>query len=144
MGTFNVQARIFPTEDPLKVSAAIINLFPDSSVSCTEDTASASVNSVDHLAKLLTDQKTRYSFLDALNSGCSGNRFSVRLNKQAASVSRVNVVDEPKPLGWLEFSGEVWEPVVYFEKLLDAAGYISARSGHRHEGGQEVKPSARS
>lgn len=143
MGTFNVQARIFPTEDPSKVAAAIINLFPDSSVSCTEDSALASVRSVDHLARLLIDQKTRYSFLDALNEGCSGNGFSIRLNKQAASVSRVNVVDEPKPLGWLEFSGKVEEPVVYFEKLLDAVGYISARSERRHEGKQEAKPPVR-
>lgn len=131
MGTFRASARIFPTEDPLMVSRTITNLFPEAVVSVSDDKVSATIPVINNLAKLLLDQKTRYAFLDALREACDDNHFSLRLNKQAASVSRVNIVDEPKPLGWLEFSGEVEDPVSYFEKMLDAVGYITARTdGH--------------
>ena len=128
---FRASARVFPTEDPSRVSRALLNLFPDARITAGKESIVAEFDSVDHLAQLLTDQKTRYSFLDALNEGCDGNHFVLSLNKQAATVSRVNVVDEAKPLGSIEFSGTVADPVMYFEKILDVMGYISARALRR-------------
>lgn len=140
---FKATSRIFPTEDPLKVSAALTNLFPGAQLEVTEDSVTATFGEVDNLARLVTDQKTRYAFLDALNRGCTGNHFALSLNKQAASVSRVNVVDEPKPLGSIEFSGELDEPIVYFEKLLDIAGYVTSRMRGREEGDRDRAISGR-
>lgn len=128
---FTASARIFPTEDPVLVYASVTNLFPDSTLTAGEDQVKAAVSGIDHLVRLVTEQKTRYSFLEAVSRGCEGNRFRVTLNKQAASVSRVNLVDEPRPLGWIEFSGVVDNPVEYFEKMLDIPGYITSRTGRR-------------
>lgn len=128
---FRASARVFPTEDPSSVSRALLNLFPEARLTAGTESIVAEFDSIEHLAKLLTDQKTRYSFLDAVNGGCEGDSFVLNLNKQAATVSRVNVVDEPKPLGSIEFSGMVAEPVMYFEKMLDAVGYITARALRR-------------
>ncbi len=144
MGKFKATCRIFPTEDPQKVSAALINLFPGAQLAIAADGATADFAEVDNLARLVTEQKTRYAFMDALNRGCSGNRFAISLNKQAAFVSRVNVVDEPKPLGSIEFSGEIDEPIVFFEKMLDVVGYITSRIRHREEKEGDPTPSGRS
>lgn len=108
-----------------------MNLFPEAKIAAGTDLIVADFESIDHLATLVTEQKTRYSFLDAVNEGLEGDHFVVRLNKQAATVSKVNVVDEPKPLGNIEFSGTVADPVMYFEKVLDVVGYISARTQRR-------------
>ena len=128
---FRASARVFPTEDPSRVSRALLNLFPEARITAAEGSVVAEFDSIEHLAQLLTDQKTRYSFLDAVNGGCDGDHFVLNLNKQAATVSRVNIVDEPKPLGSIEFSGTVNDPVMYFEKMLDVVGYITARSLRR-------------
>ncbi len=144
MGRFRVDCIVFPTEDPEKVSAAISNLFPGAELRVRNDRVDGSFDDIENLARLVTDQKTRYAFLDAIYRGCRGDSFSVELNKQAASVSRVNVVDEPKPLGSLHFSGELAEPVSFFEKMLDITGYLTSRSERRNNRESEGDTSGRS
>lgn len=141
--SFRASARVFPTEDPSKVSGALLNLFPDARMTNSSDGVVAEFDNIDNLARLVTDQKTRYSFMDAMNEGCSEDHFVMTLNKQAATVSRVNVVDEPKPLGNIEFSGTVSDPVMYFEKILDVVGYLSART-QRREGREQSSSDNRS
>ncbi len=144
MPPFSLSAKIFPTEDPSKIASAMLNLIPDATLTRKSGLITASSTNVEHIVKLVTDQKTRYAFLEAVNSGCSGNSFTVYLNKQAAFVSRVNIVDEPGPLGSIEFSGAVDEPVVFFEKMLDIVGYITSRELRRAERRVEGETGVRS
>lgn len=82
---------------------------------------------VTHLLELITEQKIRFAFLEEVARNVHGTHFSVELNKQAATAGRVNIVDEPRPLGCILLEGEVEQPVLFFEKMLNAEGYISSR-----------------
>ncbi len=127
MPIFSVRAELYPTEDTASVRRAVANLFPDSTV--TEEGAFLVCHpaEITQLITLITGQKTRYAFVEELSRKTEGNGFRILLNKQAALAGRVNIVDEPKPLGSIEFSGVVDNPVIYFEKLLDITGYVSSR-----------------
>ena len=124
---FSVRAELYPTEDTASVRRAVASLFPDSTV--TEEGTFLVCHPADitQLITLITEQKTRYAFVEQLSRKTEGNGFRILLNKQAALAGRVNIVDEPKPLGSIEFSGVVDNPVIYFEKLLDITGYVSSR-----------------
>ncbi len=134
--TFWANAPVFPSEDPDKVEAALLSLFPEAATERAPGRISASFDSVEHLVRLITDQKTRYAFLQAVGRSSTGSRFSLKLNKQAACVSKVNVVDEPKPLGSIEFGGELPDPLLYFEKELDAVGFLTARRDQAESQGE--------
>ena len=124
---FSARVELYPTEDPNAVRKALMNLFPESVITDGGSFLACVPENIDQLVALITEQKIRYAFIEQINRNTQGNRFCINLNKQAALAGRVNIADEPKPLGSIELSGETENPVLYFEKLLDILGYVSSR-----------------
>ncbi|MBX8636461.1 MAG: hypothetical protein KIY09_08505 [Thermoplasmata archaeon] len=124
---FSARVELYPTEDPNAVRKALMNLFPESVITDGGSFLACVPENIDQLVALITEQKIRYAFIEQINRNTEGNRFRINLNKQAALAGRVNIADEPKPLGSIELSGETENPVLYFEKLLDILGYVSSR-----------------
>jgi predicted RNA binding protein with dsRBD fold (UPF0201 family) len=129
MTDFYVRAELFPTEDPARVKNAVSNLFPDVRLIEEGNFLLCRPVEIGPLLKLIADQKIKYAFVEEINRNAEGSRFCIKFNKQAALAGRVNITDEPKPLGSIELSGEVNNPVLYFEKLLSIVGYVTSRQG---------------
>ncbi len=129
MTDFYVRAELFPTEDPARVKNAVSNLFPDARLTGEGNFILCRPVEIGPLLKLIADQKIKYAFVEEINRNAEGSRFCIKFNKQAALAGRVNIIDEPKPLGSIELSGEVNNPVLHFEKLLGVAGYVTSRQG---------------
>ncbi len=127
MASYSVRAELFPTEDPAAVRNAILNIFPDSTIISDGNFLLCKPAEIDQLIRLVTEQKTRVAFVEEIDRKTQGNGFRMRLNKQAALAGRVNIADEPKPLGCIEFGCDVTNPVIHFEKLLDVVGCVSSK-----------------
>ncbi|MBX8643477.1 MAG: hypothetical protein KIY12_01930 [Thermoplasmata archaeon] len=139
MASFYVISEIYPTEDAEKVRISVINLFPETNIIIRKGRLEGEIKDIQHLMNMVIEQKIRYAFLESIHRHSDIASFSISLNKQAAFAGKVNLVDEPKPLGEIVFRGEVREPVIYFEKMLGIQGYISAReqtTSATHNGGQ--------
>ncbi|MGA1819685.1 MAG: RNA-binding domain-containing protein [Thermoplasmatota archaeon] len=98
----NGSAPVFPTEDPEKVLLCILNIFPDSEVSTSENEISFSSTDASKFMELLREQQIRDTAVMIIERGTSGDSASFNLNKQAAFVGKVNFTDGSSPLGDLE------------------------------------------
>jgi predicted RNA binding protein with dsRBD fold (UPF0201 family) len=93
-----VETPCHPTEDPEKVIAALRNLFPDLRVEGRDRQILGTTERLDRLRERIRDQRIRDTARRQLLAGRSGDRTTVRLSKQAASVGVVNFAAEA-PLG---------------------------------------------
>lgn len=95
----HVEAPVTVTEDPDRVVEAIHNLFPDASLSMSDDRVTGMAQSLDTLKELLA----RYQILDTarmlLHNRVEDGRLCFRLNKQAAYAGTVNFSEVGHPLG---------------------------------------------
>jgi len=100
---FAIQVEVHPTEDPERVRAAVLALFPDAAEEpARPGTVRFSARDPSALAEKLARQRIRDTaravFLRSLRSG----RIRFLLNKQAALAGRVNFPEPGAPLGDLE------------------------------------------
>jgi predicted RNA binding protein with dsRBD fold (UPF0201 family) len=93
-----VETPCHPTEDPEKVAAALRSLFPDLRIERTEGRLTGTTEGLDRLRDRIRDQRIRDTARRQLLGGRSGDRTTVRLSKQAASVGVVNFA-AGSPLG---------------------------------------------
>jgi predicted RNA binding protein with dsRBD fold (UPF0201 family) len=141
MGTFVVRAEIYPTEDEEKIRTAIHSIFPAAELRTEGNIIEGEVRDLHTLIEIVIDQNIRYSFIEEIGRNSTNSGFSIMLNKQAAFAGKVNTVDEPKPLGEILFTGNIDNPLLYFEKLLGIQGYLSGKErpfnppDPRYEGG---------
>jgi len=102
MREISLEAPINPTEDADKICAAIRNLFPDAALQVSERSVTGSANSTERFAEILRDNKIRDTGRAQILKRRSGNRTLFYLNKQAATVGKVNFVSEDELLGPIE------------------------------------------
>jgi uncharacterized protein len=94
----HVETPCHPTEDPKKVIQALRNLFPDVRVEGGDRRILGTTDRLDQLRERIRDQRIRDTARRQLLAGRSGDRTTVRLSKQAASVGVVNFA-AGSPLG---------------------------------------------
>jgi predicted RNA binding protein with dsRBD fold (UPF0201 family) len=85
-----VETPCHPTEDPEKVAAALLSLFPDLRIEGTEGRLVGTTDRLDRLRERIRDQRIRDTARRQLLGGRVGDRTTIRLSKQAASVGVVN------------------------------------------------------
>jgi hypothetical protein len=119
-----VEAEVSPTEDPAKVEAAIKNIFPTLQLDRVRNSLvgeSAEVESLDRLHQLLRLQRILDSARSVMRRGRQGNIVKFMLNKQVATVRKVNFTDDESPLGQIVVTLEAPDP----ERLID---YLAPRT----------------
>jgi predicted RNA binding protein with dsRBD fold (UPF0201 family) len=99
MASVMAKAKVFPTEDPGKVRQALLNLFPGAELVEGEGDMTASTTDLSHFMELVR----RHRILDAMRAtllrGAEADRTTFYLNKQAAFVSKISMVEGNVPLG---------------------------------------------
>lgn len=115
-----VEAPCRPTEDPAKVRAALLRLFPDLRIEREDTMIAGTSGSLEHLRELIRTQRIRDTARGQLLAGRDGGRTVVVLNKQAATVGRVNF-GAGSPLGDVRVEIES-------ENLATALDYVAERT----------------
>lgn len=87
-----------PTEDPDKVAAVLRSLFPDLLIEPIEGRLSGTTDRLDRLRDRIRDQRIRDTARRQLLGGRVGDRTTIRLSKEAASVGVANFA-AGSPLG---------------------------------------------
>ena len=98
----HIKARLYPTEDPEKVKKAILNIFPDAKIEISEGSIVAISKNLDNMKKLLETQHIRDTAREILTSSIVGNHIIFKINKQVATVGKINFSISEGPLGDVE------------------------------------------
>lgn len=104
-----------PTEDPEKVRAAILNLFPECEISLVQNEVVGKAASLDRFKTLIRNQKILDSVRKSLLAGVTPGSTVISLNKQAAFVKRVSLSEGRTVLGNMEVTIESED----MERLID-------------------------
>lgn len=103
MTLIEVIAELKPTEDPKKVEKALLNLFPSFEISRNKRIIKGRGSNLEKFKERLREQKIRTTARALLMKGRKGDSTKFYLNKQAAWVGKVNLVEpELAPLGPIE------------------------------------------
>lgn len=97
-----VEAEVRPTEDREKVIAAVKKIFPTIEIGQAVGSVSgesSDVASLSRLHQLIRQQAILDSARSAMRKRIRDNTTQIMLNKQVASVGRVNFTDGESPLG---------------------------------------------
>lgn len=103
-----VRAPVKPTEDPEKVAAAILSLFPGATIHHAEGRIMAEAPSLDRIRELVRSTRIPDSARGVMMAGLSedGMRATFLLGKQAAAAGRAHFGPLRSPLGDLEVTLE--------------------------------------
>lgn len=114
-----IYTKVNPTEDVEKVRRAIENLFPEIELEFDDSTGvlKGRVEKLDRFRELLRMQRILDTARAELRRGWRGNESTVYLNKQAATVSRINFTDENSVLSPIVVVFRVYG--VNFERFID-------------------------
>jgi len=90
-----ITTKIYPTEDEEKVTSAIKNFFPDAVIEIQRDgVLKAKAKDLNHFRDLLRRQRILDTARQEMLRNVSGNEITIFLNKQTATISRINFSDE--------------------------------------------------
>jgi uncharacterized protein len=123
MPNVTIHVRCFPTEDPIKVKAAILGIFPDSRIEEEDSGLVAHSDSLQQFEEIIRNQHIRDSARAVLFRGRKDNMVVMRLNKQAAFVGKLSFVEEDVPLGAIEVIVEDKD----IEKVIDQVAASTVR-----------------
>ncbi len=114
-----VEAKVNPTEDVEKVKKAIENLFPGIELEFDEEKGilRGKTENLERFRELLRMQRILDTARAELRRGWRGNESTVFLNKQAATVSRINFADENAVLSPVVLTFRVYG--TNFERFID-------------------------
>jgi hypothetical protein len=104
-----VKASIYPSEDPDKVLEAVENIFPEIDFDLKEDFvegSSSDLSSLERFKNLLGIQAIRDSARRVIRNGRGEGKIKFYLNKQVATVSKINFSEGETPLGPIEVTIE--------------------------------------
>ena len=101
MPDIRLAVRCFPTEDRMRVTSAITQLFPDAVIE-GDDRLTASAKSIEAFSEQLARQRIRAAARRVLLRGMSEGRTVFRLNKQVAFVGKISFSEEDHALGDIE------------------------------------------
>lgn len=102
MDAVRVEVPVRATEDPEKVREAVMNVFPDLEIESDGDFLKGEGNteSLSELREALERRRIRLTTRGILIKNMRGKSTHIYINKQAALIGRVNVLEEPiTPLG---------------------------------------------
>ena len=106
MPIITARVRCFPTEDPLKVRQAVLNIFPESVIEDDDCGLLAIGGSLERFKELVRNHRILDSTRSVLLCNRAGDSTSFSLNKQVAYVGKLSYVAESMPLGSIEVSIE--------------------------------------
>ncbi len=112
-----IETEINPTESEEKVIAAIKNLFPDVKIEIKNGKVLAKARDIKKFRELLRRQRILDTARTELIKGKQDSEIVVYLNKQTATVSRINFCDENAVLSPLKVTFRLYN--VSFNKFLD-------------------------
>ncbi|RLF67660.1 MAG: hypothetical protein DRN26_01740 [Thermoplasmata archaeon] len=116
-----IRVPLNPTEDEEKVKNAILNIFPDAVMRTEGEYIIAETNNLRTLKELLEKQRIRDTARDVLMTSIVGNHIVFKINKQVATVGRVNFSVTEGPLGDIEVDIEAEEG----ENVNEIINYIA-------------------
>ena len=99
-----VSCQINPSEDPLKVETAILNIFPDLEISISDKLLigkSNGMNTLSNISESIRSKNTKNIYQRILKKNSNENSTWFYLNKQAAFVNTISLCNESNesPLG---------------------------------------------
>ncbi len=114
-----VYVKVNPTEDIEKVKKAVENLFPDIDLEFDESKSVlvGKTNKLDKFRELLRMQRILDTARAELKRGWKGNESTVYINKQAATVSKINFTEENSVLSPIVVTFKVYG--INFEHFID-------------------------
>ncbi len=112
---------MYPSEDPEKVSAAILRIFPDAVLERTEKGFEGTAGSLNNFSSLIRKQKILDSTRSVMVRAMSDGRTMFFLNKQVATVGKVSFTEERTILGSIRVI--VKDPDV--QSLIDAVAPVT-------------------
>lgn len=112
-----IETDIYPTESEEKVIKAIKNIFPDAEISISNDKVMARAKSLERFRELLRKQRILDTARTEILRGKKGSEVVVYLNKQTATVSRINFCDADAILSPLRVTFRLNN--VSFQRFLD-------------------------
>lgn len=112
-----IETDIYPTESEEKVIKAIKNIFPDAEVSISNGRVVAKAKSLERFRELLRMQRILDTARTEILKGRRGSEVVVYLNKQTATVSRINFCDADAILSPLRITFRLNN--VSFQRFLD-------------------------
>jgi predicted RNA binding protein with dsRBD fold (UPF0201 family) len=97
----SLTASVRPTESPEKVAGAVENLFPKIELVASENRieGQGGAESLLTFHRILREQRILDTARSVMLQGRVGGAVQFRLNKQAATVSKINFPPEEEPLG---------------------------------------------
>lgn len=101
MATVNIFCQVNPSEDPEKVRAAVLSIFPDAELEETNRGLRGTA-SLDRFSKIIRRQKILDATRGVMLSGMKGDTTRFSLNKQVATVGKVSFADRRPVLGAIE------------------------------------------
>ena len=115
MPLVTIRTPLRPTEDPEKVSTAILNLFPDAEIVIGKDEVIGKTAFLERFMTMIRNQKILDSIRSKLVHAMQPGITTISLNKQAAFSKRVSLSEGKAALGNIEVSIEAED----IEKLID-------------------------
>ncbi len=97
-----VKTQIKATENPRRVLESVLNIFPKVKIKEAEDSiqGEGGIEVLEELRESLEKRRIRSTARKVLYENITGNRTIFYLNKQAAFIRKVNILeDEMSPLG---------------------------------------------
>ena len=111
MPTIEIFCPVYPSEDPEKVKAAILKVFPDAELEESGDEIKGRSSSLERFSKQIRKQKILDTTRSVLIHGKRGDKTRFFLNKQVAFVGKISFCEEKTILGTIK--------VVLTEENLD-------------------------
>ncbi len=112
-----ITTKIHPTEDEEKVINAIRNLFPDAKVEIKNGDVIAYAEDLRKFRDLLRKQRILDTARSELTRNRRGNEITIYLNKQTATVSKINFTDEDAILSPLKVVFRIYN--IRTERFID-------------------------
>lgn len=102
MSKISIRCPVNPSEDPEKVRAAVLSLFPDAEIELKDGGFEGTAPTLDHFSKQIRKQRILDATRGVLLKGKHGDRTRMLLNKQVATVGKVSFTDRSPVLGGIE------------------------------------------
>jgi len=112
-----IETHIHPTENENKVIQAIKNIFPDAEIRIEGEKVVAKAKALDKFRELLRRQRILDTARREIFKGKTGSEVTIYLNKQTATVSRINFCDEDAILSPIKVTFRLYN--VSFSRFLD-------------------------
>jgi Uncharacterized protein conserved in archaea len=120
MVSAKLRCPVFPSEDPEKVKNAILRIFPAAELTETERGFEGETD-IGNFSTLIRKQKILDSTRNMMFKGVRGDRITIHLNKQVATVGKVSFTEPRSILGTLEVTIECDDP----EALIDRVAPVT-------------------